>query len=69
MPTISIEVTADIASKIRLMAEAGVFGLKTGQVTLNIKQGALTTVKLEQFTYAQDLSTSEVDIKILSPIV
>lgn len=73
MPLISIQVTPDIAAKIRFLAESGVFAVKTGNVSLAFKEGHLGTIKTELFTYSPKLSpeqiVDEVDIKILSPIV
>lgn len=53
MHLISIEVTPDIASKIRFMAEAGVFALKGASATLNFApNGELKSIKEERFIYA-----------------
>ncbi len=60
---ISIEVTPDIAAKIRLMAEAGVFALKDGSATLYFKGSHLTTIKSELYTYAK------IDNTEISPIL
>lgn len=51
MPTISIEVTPDIALKIRGMAEAGLFAIDTGNATLSFKDGVLKSIKSELYTY------------------
>lgn len=51
MPLIKLEVTSDIASKIRFMAESGVFSIKTGNVSLNFHEGTLKSIKSEIFTY------------------
>lgn len=53
MPLIEIQVTADIAAKIRLMAESGLFAIKTGNATCNFVNGELKSVKTELYTYAQ----------------
>lgn len=53
---ITIEVTPDIAAKIRLMAESGLFAIKTGNATLNFHSGALKSIKTELYTYSNDLS-------------
>ena len=62
-PIITIEVTADIALKIRQMAENGVFSIVTGNASLNFHEGALKSVKTEVTTHIKsypqvDLSTS-----------
>ncbi len=54
---IVIEVTPDVAVKIRFMAETGVFALRTGNVILNIHEGFLKTIKTEVYSHANDLST------------
>lgn len=54
MPTITIEVTVDIAEKIRFMAESGVFAIKTGNASCNFLNGRLKTVKTEHISYSQD---------------
>ncbi len=66
MPTVTIEVTPDIAAKIRLMAEAGVFALATGNATLNFHNGLLKSVKTEQFTYPQK---EALDFTQITPIL
>lgn len=48
----TIEVTDDIAAKIRFLAESGVFAIKTGNAVLNFHEGELKTIKTEFFTYA-----------------
>lgn len=54
MPSlINIEVTPDIAQKIRLMAESGLFAIKTGNAQCNFSNGELKSVKTEIITYAQ----------------
>lgn len=69
-PLIKIEVTPDIAAKIRFMAESGVFALKKGMVTLNFDASELKSIKTEIYTYPQKISTKpEVDIKEISLIV
>jgi len=49
---ISIEVTPDIAAKLRFLAESGVFAIKTGNATLNFHEGELKTIKIELYTYS-----------------
>ena len=51
MPLISLEVTPDIAAKIRAMAEAGVFAINKGSATLNFLEGELKSVKTEVYSY------------------
>lgn len=67
MPLISIEVTPDIAQKIRFMAESGVFALKTGNITLNFHEGELKTIKTEMYSYAPkevDTTATKYDIVV-----
>lgn len=52
IPLITIQVTPDVGSKIRFMAESGVFAIKTGNVSLNFHEGVLKSIKTEIFTYA-----------------
>lgn len=56
VPLITMEVTTDIAYKIRFMAESGVFGMDTGNVSLNIKDGKIMSIKSEIFRYPQSSS-------------
>ena len=68
---ISIEVTPDIATKIRGMAEAGVFSIKTGNAQLNFHEGILKSIKTEFFSYPHIqeeivVSTSEVHDRIVA---
>ena len=52
MPTlVTIEVTEDIAGKIRFMAESGIFAIKKGNATLNFDAGELKSIKTELFSY------------------
>ena len=53
MPLVSIEVTPDIALKIRGLAEAGVFAIRTGNASLNFLDGTLKSIKTELMTYPQ----------------
>lgn len=53
---VTIEVTPDIAAKIRLLAESGCFAINTGNATLNFHKGQLKSVKTEVYTYSQELS-------------
>lgn len=51
IPLVVIEVTPDIALKIRGLAEAGVFSIKTGNATINFHEGAVKSIKTEYFSY------------------
>lgn len=63
MPLITVEVTADIAEKIRFMAEQGVFGIIDGSAELHFKKGRLGTVMTKRISYSQ------VDKVEISPIL
>lgn len=63
---IAIELTPDIAAKIRFMAESGVFGVKTGNVILNFHEGAIKSIKTEIFSYPQ---SQNIDLINPSPIL
>lgn len=53
IPLISIELTPDIATKLRFMVESGVFDVRGGNVTLNFApNGELKSIKKELFSYA-----------------
>lgn len=56
MPLISIQVTEDIATKIKFMAESGVFAIEKGSATLNFVDKKLLTIKTEIYSHAS-LST------------
>lgn len=58
---ISIEVTPDIAAKIRGLAEAGVFAIHTGNANLNFHEGILKSVKTELFTTIKSYTQQEFD--------
>lgn len=64
IPLISIEVTPDIALKIRGIAEAGVFSILTGNVTLNFHEGVLKSIKTEIFNYPKLSTTTTIDDKV-----
>lgn len=53
---ITVQLTPDIAAKIRFMAESGVFALETGNAQLNFHKGELKSIKTEHFSYPQPLS-------------
>ena len=59
-PLITIEVTPDIARKIRALAEAGVFAIKTGNAQINCLEGEFKSIKTEYFHYPK-LSPEPVD--------
>lgn len=50
---IKIEVTPDIAAKIRFLAESGIFAINTGNATLNFKDGLIKSIKTELYSYPQ----------------
>ena len=50
---IKIEVTPDIAAKIRFLAESGIFSIKTGTASLNFKDSELKSIKTELYSYPQ----------------
>lgn len=53
IPLIAIELTPDIAVKLRFMVEEGVFDVRGGNVTLNFApNGSLKSIKKELFSYA-----------------
>lgn len=54
---INIEVTSDIAIKIRQLAEEGIFTLNKGNVIINIDNGNFLTLKVERITHPKTLST------------
>lgn len=52
VPLISVELTPDIAAKMRFMVESGVFDMRGGSVTLNFApNGELKSIKKELFYY------------------
>lgn len=51
MPLITIQVTEDIAAKIRFMADAGIFAIAKGSATLNFSDNNLLSVKTEIYSY------------------
>lgn len=53
MKLVTIEVTPDIAAKIRFIAESGVFAIKTGNASLNFLNGNLKSIKTEIMSYQQ----------------
>lgn len=65
MPLISIEVTPDIALKIRSLAEAGVFSIKTGNASINFHEGSIKSIKTDFMHYPQ----IEVDMNSVPPIL
>lgn len=62
---ITIEVTADIAAKIRLMAESGMFAIKTGSAQCNFLNGELKSIKTELLTYAQPKSLDIIEATLI----
>lgn len=53
IPTIQLEITPDIAEKIRFMSEEGVFGLLTGSAELHFKDGRLLKIITHRTSYQQ----------------
>ncbi len=58
VPLITIEVTPDIALKIRGMAEAGVFAIQTGNASINFHEGSIKSIKTEIMSYPSATSTA-----------
>ena len=57
---ISVELTPDIAVKLRFLIESGVMDMRGGSATLNFApNGELKSIKKETFVYADKLSTTE----------
>lgn len=65
MPLISLQVSTDIAEKIRFMAESGVFALETGNVQLNCVEGKIKSIKTERYTYPKLSTTQETTVDIV----
>lgn len=63
---ISLQITEDIAIKIRGMAEAGVFSIETGNAVLSFKDGKLKSIKTEMYSYPVDNFTLTKESDILS---
>lgn len=55
---ITMEVTPDIAMKIRALADSGFFALKTGNCTANVVNGVIKSIKLEQYSYPQPIGVA-----------
>lgn len=54
IPLIPVELTPDVAIKLRLMMESGIFDLRGGNATLNFApNGELKSIKKELFYYAK----------------
>jgi hypothetical protein len=69
IPLISLEITPDIALKIRGLAEAGVFAIHTGNATLNFHEGVLKSIKTELYSYPSLSPPVSLDIKKRQPIL
>lgn len=69
MPTITIEVTPDIAAKIRAMAEAGVFSIKTGNAAVNFHEGTIKSIKTDFFYYPQSIPVETIDFTKITAIL
>ena len=64
IPLITIEVTPDIAKKIRDCAEAGVFGIRTGNATINFHEGIIKSIKTEFYSYPHKEQVVPLDIPV-----
>ncbi len=54
IPLVSIEVTPDVAVKLRFIAESGVFDMRGGNAILSFSPaGELKTIKKEVFYYTK----------------
>lgn len=63
IPLIKVELTPDIAVKLRFMMEAGIFDIRGGNAVLSFDAtGHLKSIKRELFTYALPVN-SEVLMK------
>lgn len=52
VPLISVELTPDVAIKLRFMMESGIFDIKGGNAVLSFDtSGQLKTIKRELFSY------------------
>lgn len=72
MPLISLQVSEDIATKIRFLAESGVFAMDTGNVSLNFSKGELKSIKTERYCYPQvypQAPVEGIDIVKITPIL
>jgi hypothetical protein len=55
MPLISLQISPDIAIKLRFMMESGVFDIRDGSATLHFdKKGFLQKIERKLFTVASD---------------
>lgn len=66
---ISIEVTPDIAVKIRALAEAGVFAITTGNASINFVGGNIKTIKTEYYHHYPQSQETPIDIHQTSTIL
>lgn len=63
VPLIPVELTPDIAIKLRFMIESGIFDMRGGNAVLSFApNGELKSIKKEQFMYASKLP---VDMKAI----
>jgi len=52
VPLVSVELTPDMAEKLRFMVQSGVFDIRGGNATLSFApNGELKSIKRELFTY------------------
>lgn len=69
MELVRIEVTPDIASKIRFMAESGVFSITKGNATVNFDGGEIKSIKTELYTYPSVVPISPLVLSETTTIV
>ena len=65
MPLVTLHITPDIALKIKALAEAGVFTIKTGNATINFHEGVLKSIKTDFFYYPEDIHKLPLDTSVL----
>lgn len=57
VPLIPVELTPDIAIKLRFMIESGIFDIRGGNAVLSFApNGELKSIKKEQFIYSSKIS-------------
>lgn len=60
VPLVNLDVTPDIASKLRFMVSSGVFDMRGGSVTLNFApNGELKSIKKEIFIHNNGFDASK----------
>lgn len=59
IPLISVELTPDVAIKLRFMMESGLFDMKGANAILSFdEKGTLKTIKKETFYYSKTVDKS-----------